>query len=198
MNYIYHLYKYLCIMWIYIHVYIRILWILHIYHTSYVYYILQKYIQVHVALTYLFYVYIYIYIYIYIWSYHAVSMDLPDPPSGGERGSGRSVSIVPRSPEVFKATSCIGTELLYMGSSWSSNFCSSMWRDPREYIAYEFVLTSPAVSHMSGSFNLDSFREGVSVAVELLLCRVLALEFIQCSPLHFYVIAVKLFLHTFI
>ena len=35
-----------------------------------------------------------------------------------------------------------------------------MWKGPQEYIAYEFVLTSPAVSRMSGSFNLDSFRDG--------------------------------------
>ena len=27
-------------------------------------------------------------------------------------------------------------------------------------ISYEFVLTSPAVSHMSGSSNLNSFRDG--------------------------------------
>ena len=26
--------------------------------------------------------------------------------------------------------------------------------------AYQFVLTSPAVSHMSGSSNFDSFRDG--------------------------------------
>ena len=38
------------------------------------------------------------------------------------------VSIVHRSREVFKATSCIGTEQLYIGSSWSSCLCSSMWR----------------------------------------------------------------------
>ena len=52
------------------------------------------------------------------------------------------------------------SELLYVGSSWSSCFWSSMWRGPQEYIAYEFVLTSPAVSHMSGLFNLDSFHDG--------------------------------------
>ena len=62
--------------------------------------------------------------------------------------------------QVFKATSCIGTELLYVGSSWSSYLCSSMWRDPQEYIIYKFVLISPAVPRMSGSSNLDSFRDG--------------------------------------
>ena len=44
------------------------------------------------------------------------------------------------------------------GSCWSSFLCSSMWRGPQEYITHEFVLTSPAVSPMSSSFTLDSFR----------------------------------------
>ena len=61
---------------------------------------------------------------------------------------------------VFQATSCIGIELLYIGSNWSSNLCSSMWRGLLEYIAYEFVLTFPAVSSMSGSSNFDSFCDG--------------------------------------
>ena len=89
----------------------------------------------------------------YSSSCRAASMDLPDPLP-------QPFSIVHRSREVLKATSCIGTELLYIGSSWSSNFRSSMWRGPLEYIAYEFVLTSPAVSRMSGSSNLDSFPDG--------------------------------------
>ena len=33
------------------------------------------------------------------------------------------------------------------------------WRGPQEYVAYEFVLTSLSVSRMSGSSNLDSFRD---------------------------------------
>ena len=31
---------------------------------------------------------------------------------------------------------------------------------PQEYTAYESVFTSPAVPHMFGSSNLDSFRDG--------------------------------------
>ena len=58
------------------------------------------------------------------------------------------------------ATSCIGPELLYVGSSWSSCLYSSMWRSPQEHVLYEFVPTSPAVSRMSGSFNLCSFCDG--------------------------------------
>ena len=54
------------------------------------------------------------------------------------------VSIVHRSRKTLQVTSCICTELLSIGSSWSSNLCSSMWKGPPEYIAYEFVFTSPA------------------------------------------------------
>ena len=76
------------------------------------------------------------------------STDLPDilqPP----------ISIVHCPPEVFKATSCSGTDLLYIGSNWSP-----MWRGPQEYVACEFVPTSPAVFCMSDSSNLDSFCDG--------------------------------------
>ena len=67
------------------------------------------------------------------------------------------VSIVRRSREVFPATSYIGTELLYIGSSWLPYFCSSMWRGLQEHIAFELVLISPAVSCMSASSTLDIF-----------------------------------------
>ena len=39
-----------------------------------------------------------------------------------------------------------------------------MWSGPQEYIADEFVLNSPVVSRMSGSSNLDSFRDGLAGA----------------------------------
>ena len=72
------------------------------------------------------YIYIYMYIYIYIMSrcQHRSPWTLSPP-----------ISIIHCSWEVFKATSYIGTELL-------------------------FFLTSPAVFHMSGSSNLDSFHDG--------------------------------------
>ena len=75
--------------------------------------------------------------------------------------------------QVLRATPHIGTELLYVGLSWSSCLCSSMWRGPQEYITYVAVPTSPAASHMSGSSNFDSFHDGWLVAVKLLLCGVL-------------------------
>ena len=86
-------------------------------------------------------------------SCHAASTDLPDPLS-------QPIPNVHCSREVFKAISCIGIELLCIGSSSSSYLCSSMWRGPQECIAYDFVLTSSVVSRMSGSSNLDSFVMG--------------------------------------
>ena len=56
--------------------------------------------------------------------------------------------------------SCIGTELLYIGSRWSSNLWLSIWRGPLEYIAYELVLNSPAVSRMYGWLTLKVFVMG--------------------------------------
>ena len=52
-------------------------------------------------------------------SCHSASTDLPDPLSP-------PVSIVHCSQQVFKAISCIGTELSYIVSSCSSCLCSSM------------------------------------------------------------------------
>ena len=72
-------------------------------------------------------------------------MNLPDPLLP-------PVPLVYRSQEVFLYQ--------HIGSSWSSNLSLSMYSGPQEYITYEFILTSPAVSHMSGSSNLDSFRDG--------------------------------------
>ena len=121
------------------------------------------------------YIYIYIYTCVYIYIYtqsvtstscRAASTELPDPLS-------QLVPIIHRPRDVFKATSCITTELLYIGSSWLPSPCSSVWWGPQEYIAFEFVLASPEVSHMSGSSNLDSLRDGWLVAVELLFCGML-------------------------
>ena len=120
----------------------------------------------------------------------ATSMDFPDslsPP----------ISIVHRFRDVFQATSCIDTELLYIGSSWSTCLCSSMRRGPQYCIAYEFVLTSPAVSHKPRSSHWDNFCDGWLVAVQLLICVVLLPGLVQYSAQHFCIIAVKLFLHAF-
>ena len=86
-------------------------------------------------------------------SYHAISTDIPNPLSP-------LLLIVHCFRLDLKATPSISAELLYVGSSWSSCLCSSMWRGPLEYITYELAPTSPAVSRMSGSSNFDSFRDG--------------------------------------
>ena len=91
-------------------------------------------------------------------SCHTASTDLLDLLS-------LPISNVHHSREVLQTTFCISTEQLYISSSWLS-----VWRCPQEYIAYEFIFTFPAVSHMSGLFNFDSFRDGLLVALQLLLC----------------------------
>ena len=76
-----------------------------------------------------------------------ISTDNPDPLPP-------AFSIIHHFRQVLKVTSCISTELLYVGSSWSSCLCLSMWRGPQDYITYEFIPTSPAVSRMS-DINVD-------------------------------------------
>ena len=110
--------------------------------------------------------YIYIYIYIYISSRCTASRDIPDPLSP-------PFHIIHCFRLVFRVTSRIGTELLYVGSRLLSCLCSSMWRGSQEYSTYELVPTSPAMSPMSCSSNFDSFLDGRYVAVQLLLCGVL-------------------------
>ena len=107
-------------------------------------------------------------------SCNAASRDLPEP-------LWPSVPITHRSQQVFQAISFIGTELLYIGSSWSPYIYSSMRRAPQEYIAYEIVLISSAVFRMSGSSNRDSFRDRWSVAVQLLFCGMLLPRLVQYS-----------------
>ena len=70
------------------------------------------------------------------------------------------VSIVHHSREVFEATTCLGTELLYIGSSWSSCLSSSMWRVPQEYVTNVFVLTSPALPPCLVHLTLIVFMMG--------------------------------------
>ena len=111
----------------------------------------------------------------------AISTVIPNPLSP-------HLPIIHYFQQVLIATSCIGTDLLFISSSWSSCLCSSIWMGPQEYITFVSVLTSPALSCMSGSSNLDSFCDGWLVAVQLLLCGVL-----KCL-LNYY----HLFAHSFI
>ena len=123
-------------------------------------------------------------------SCHTISADIPDPLSP-------LLSIIHCFRLVFRSTSCIGAELQYVGSSWLSCFCWFMWRDTQEYITFELISISPAVSHMSGSSNFDSLHDMWPVAVQLLLCGVLLLGLIQYCLQQSRVIAVKLFLQIF-
>ena len=61
--------------------------------------------------------------------------------------------------QIPRATFYIGTELLYVGSNWTSCLYSSMWKGPPEYIIHKLGFTFPAVSLVSGSSNLDSFLD---------------------------------------
>ena len=83
----------------------------------------------------------------------AIGTDIPDPFSP-------PLPIVHHFRQVLRATLRIVTVLLYVDSSWSPCFRTAMWRSPQEYITDELVPTSPTVSCMSGSSNLDSFRDG--------------------------------------
>ena len=107
----------------------------------------------------------------------AISMDFPDSLS---LSLSLSRSLLPAGLQV---TSRIGTELLYVGSSWSFYLCSSMWRAPQGYITYELVPTSPAVSCMSGSSNFDSFSDCTASALwgaASMTCSILLAAFL-CS-----------------
>ena len=57
-------------------------------------------------------------------------------------------------------------------------------------VTYELVLASPAVSCMSGSSSLDSFRDGRQVAVQMAPCGVLRPGLVQYCSQHSCVIAV--------
>ena len=59
------------------------------------------------------------------------------------------------------------------------------------------TLTSPAVSRMFCSCNLDGFRDRWQVAVQLLFCRMLPPGVFQCCSQHSCAITVKLSVYTF-
>ena len=84
-------------------------------------------------------------------SCRATSTDIPEPLS-------LLHPIFHRFWLVLRSTSHILTE--YVGSSWTSCFCLTMWGGPLENITYELIPASPAVSCMSSLSNLDSFRDG--------------------------------------
>ena len=76
------------------------------------------------------------------------------------------------------------------GLGKSGRLCSAICGGPLEYITYEFVPASPAVSCISGSSNLNSFRDRRQVAVQLVSCGVLPPGLVQDCSQHSCVIAV--------
>ena len=96
-------------------------------------------------LPYIFYICIYCHKYLYTSSSsssgRAASTDIPDPLSP-------LLPIVHRFWQVFKATSRILTELLYVCSSWSSCSCSATWGGPWEYITWARPWSFSSVLHV--------------------------------------------------
>ena len=86
----------------------------------------------------------FVYIFVYISSScRAISMDIPDPLSLLSNAYSRLSGLHP-----VLAQGCL------------SCLCLSLWRGPQEYITYELIPTSPAVSRMSGSLILIVFVMG--------------------------------------
>ena len=77
--------------------------------------------------------------------HHAISTDIPDPFSP-------PFPIVHCFRQVFRTTSRIGTDLLYVGSSWSYCLCSSMWKGPQEYVTKNYFTGWKQIS--SGLFKM--------------------------------------------
>ena len=94
-----------------------------------------------------------IYIYISSSSSRGITSDIPDPLLP-------PLPIVHRFRPVLRATPRILTELQYVDSSWSPYFCTTKWRVHRSTSLMSSSLASPAMSCMSCSSNLDSFRDG--------------------------------------
>ena len=108
-------------------------------------------------------IYIYIYIYIYIKQYH-------------QQISQQLVTLIMTrwehgfpwlSPAIRFHHLSLPYKAVIDKFCWLPNTCTSMWRDPSENVAYEFVLTFPVVSRTSCSSYLDGFRDGRLVAVQL-------------------------------
>ena len=72
-------------------------------------------------------------------------------------------------------------------------FTQQLWRGPLEYVTYKFVLLSPVVSLMSGSSNLDCFRDFRWWPYSCFFVGYCFQELVQYITQHSCVIAVKLF-----
>ena len=97
------------------------------------------------------YIYIYIYIYIIIMSRYQHRSPRPSLPARLYRpllpGGLQGYILYRHRAVVYKFSLVVLPLLVHV-------------KGPQEYVTYEFILTSPAVSRMSGSSNVDSFRDG--------------------------------------
>ena len=110
-------------------------------------------------------------------SCRTTSTGLPDPLSP-------PTLIIHHSRSVFKAPSCIGTELLYISSSWSSCLCLSMWRGPQESVAYEFIPTCSVLPKF-----ILSWVKSIGWFMNLYVFKILAVFFIyNCNPGKWHII----------
>ena len=87
-------------------------------------------------------------------------------------------------------SSCISKELLYIGSSWSSYLCSSMWRGPQEYIACSNSSKSKSSITSSCSISRESsivlklrVEVTVAIAVKAVVLEILGVWIIPLLPL---------------
>ena len=115
-----------------------------------------------------------------------ISLTLSRHPSLSSIALGKSSSLYPVS-----AQSCWN-----IVSSWLSCLWPSMWRCPHEYIAYEFIFSSRAVSRKSGLSNLYNLLDGWLMALWLLFCAVFPPWLDQYCSQHSRVIVFKLYFHT--
>ena len=133
-----------------------------------------------------------LYIYIYIYIYHVppqawISLTLFRHPSLSSIAPDRSSRLHPVSTQSW----CI-----YVLASRPALACLC------EGVHRSMLLMSssqpfPVVSRIFGWSNVDSFRDGWQVAIQLLLCGVLPPGLVQYYSQHSCEIAVNLFLRTF-
>ena len=94
--------------------------------------------------------------------------------------------------QVFRTTSRNGTELLYVGSSWSSCLCSALWRGHRSTSLMNSSLL--LLQYPSCLVRLTLMVSlWVLCAVQLLLCRVVPLGLVQYCSQHYSVVASSFF-----
>ena len=86
--------------------------------------------------------------------------DFPDSLSLSLSLSLSSVPIIYCFRQVFQATACVCTGLMYICSCWSANTSTSICSDTKKIVTNKFVLASLEMTCKSWSSNLDGSRDG--------------------------------------